>query len=314
MEKNSFSHTCFGARKDSFLCCGHWILILFLLLAGNMVYAPSCQAKEPKKESARYSVPIASYQNIRMVTTEINRLKEQNYPAYYEEITQDKKKTFRVFAGPYSTKQKADAEAAKLKRAGLIRNVQVVSASGASSGEKPADAGKEKQTAKEANKPKDDKKNKKDALTANGTESKKETTVTASKAPQKEKSANTAPIKAVATAAKPAEEAKAVEKPVPQQDISVSSAKVSEVKPVPAATEKKPPEVNPPGMEAVFALFSCCGALEAVTVVSFFDSFPLAVRESFLFFLRLKIYVNLLCLHITFVSQYVLICSWLDLV
>jgi len=137
MEKSS-SYTGPGLRKDFFFSGNRRILkylLFFLFLACNTVYAPPCWSNE-----AGYSILVASYQSPHMVTTEVNRLKEQNYPVYYRESTQGKKKTFRVFVGPYPTMQRANAEAAKLKRAGLISSTQIVS--GTASASKPTETAK----------------------------------------------------------------------------------------------------------------------------------------------------------------------------
>ena len=208
---------------------------------------PLCwAAKEAETKSTGYSIPIASYQNLHIVTTEINRLKEQNYPAYYREITQEGKKIFRVFVGPYPTKQKADAEAAKLKRTGFISSTQIISATGTAPETKGTVTNKEKQVNKETSKSKENNKTKKNSTLAKTSIPHKETSVSTSKLPQKEKKTELSPRTDQKVSASTAEK---TDSKSPSSS-AISKLTEAEKKPLPAAMEKPSGTISAPSDES----------------------------------------------------------------
>lgn len=108
------------------------LLCLFVLQA---IGAPSCPGQIEGKQNKKGDVYLgfSSYHDVQMALSEVTRLKEQGYNAFYQETGQGTEIQYRVMAGPYPTKVKATAEGQKLKQKGLIDKVRVISLAASSS-------------------------------------------------------------------------------------------------------------------------------------------------------------------------------------
>ena len=106
-------------------------VFLCLLMIQMILAAPSLgRAADKPADKGEFFLGFSSYHNLGMALSEIGRLKEQGYRAFHRETGRGNETKFRVLAGPYPTKAKAEAAGERLKRIGLIDQIQVVSSAG----------------------------------------------------------------------------------------------------------------------------------------------------------------------------------------
>jgi tetratricopeptide (TPR) repeat protein len=108
---------------------GTALMVLLCLFVLQMICVPLCSGRIEGKQDKKggYYLSFSSYHALQMALSEVARLKEQGYRAFYEETGQGKEAKFRVMAGPYPTKAKATAAGKKLTEKGLADRIQVVS-------------------------------------------------------------------------------------------------------------------------------------------------------------------------------------------
>ena len=104
-------------------------MVLLCLFVVQMIGASPCLSRTTDKQTDKGGLYLgfSSYHNLGMALSEVARLKEQGYRAFYKETGQGKEKKFRVLAGPYLTRTKAAAAGERLKQRGVIDHIQVIS-------------------------------------------------------------------------------------------------------------------------------------------------------------------------------------------
>jgi len=117
--------------SDGSVSVGLASLFLLFLLLFQMIHPPSCLSRMPDEQGNKGNkrgvyLSFTSYYHIKMAVSEVARLKEHGYNAFYEETGQGKEKKFRVLAGPYPTRDKAAAAGEKLKKTGVIHCVRII--------------------------------------------------------------------------------------------------------------------------------------------------------------------------------------------
>ncbi len=122
------------------------LLVLFSLIILQEIFCPFSWAKTQDKQDKKggYYLGFSSYQDQNMALSEVARLKEQGYRAFYQTQGQGTGSKYVVMLGPYPSKAKAAAQGEKLKQDGLIDKIKVIaSTSAVSAGEDSTAAQKE---------------------------------------------------------------------------------------------------------------------------------------------------------------------------
>lgn len=127
-------------------CCvnhpGMILLVLLSLIALQTIFCPISWGKAQSKQDTKggYYLGFSSYQDQNMALSEVARLKEQGYRAFFQTKGQGTESKYVVLVGPYSTKEKATAEGQKLKKAGLIDKIKVIAAGNVTSTKESSDS------------------------------------------------------------------------------------------------------------------------------------------------------------------------------
>lgn len=118
------------------------LLVLLTLIVLQSVFCPFSWGKTQGKQDKKggYYLGFSSYQDQNMALSEVARLKEQGYRAFYQTKGQGTESKYIVMVGPYSTKAKATAEGQKLKKVGLIDQIKIIASDNAESTGEDSDA------------------------------------------------------------------------------------------------------------------------------------------------------------------------------
>lgn len=114
---------------------GDVLLVLFSLIILQAIYCPFSWAKTQDKQEKNggYYLGFSTYQDQNMALSEVARLKEQGYRAFYQTQGQGAESKYVVMVGPYPSKAKAAAQGQKLKQDGLIDKIKVIASTNAAS-------------------------------------------------------------------------------------------------------------------------------------------------------------------------------------
>ncbi|MBN1546237.1 MAG: tetratricopeptide repeat protein [Syntrophaceae bacterium] len=111
-------------RQDSALMVLEGFLLILILLV--VLWSWPVQAKQ-NAQTDNFYLAFSSFHSLPLSISEVKRLKEQGYPAFYRKTAQGKAIKFQVMAGPYPNKAAATSAGEKLQDKGLLDHIRVVS-------------------------------------------------------------------------------------------------------------------------------------------------------------------------------------------
>jgi len=129
-------------------CCvnrrGAVLLVLLTLIILQSIFCPFSWSKtqDERDKKGGYYLGFSSYQDHNMALSEVVRLKEQGYRAFYQTQGQGTESKYVVMLGPYPSRAKATALGQKLKQDGLIDKIKVIASTNAVSAGEDSAAGR----------------------------------------------------------------------------------------------------------------------------------------------------------------------------
>ncbi len=117
--------------RSSLYCLytGRFVAVLAALLMLQLISAPVWAEQthgKQKQQKGGYCLVFSSFQDDRMAVSEVQRLKERGFPAFYQKTTEGQSTKFLVLAGPYATKAKTATVGEKLQQMGLVDRIRLI--------------------------------------------------------------------------------------------------------------------------------------------------------------------------------------------